>query len=107
MSGGRRGLLRQVTTSRVTVVAVWLAVLLPLIWDAPEPTGAALRYRIYKTTTLAGPWSLLKTVRTTSTRVEVPIPGVAYFRVRAVDELNQVSPDSKWLNYDLRVTVEE
>ena len=84
-------------TSPATAVAAFLAlsVTIGIAWDAPPPTGAALRYRVYRAENAAGPWSLLKTVATTATRVEVPLPGARCYRVAAVDELGQASPKSE------------
>lgn len=60
-----------------------------ILWDAPE--DAVIGYRVYRATSSSGPYTLLKTVSTTSTRVEVPTGETRCYRIRAVDDLGQAS----------------
>lgn len=71
--------------------------LFTIYWDALPPEQYVIKYRVYRALTEAGPFSLLKTVTTLSTRVEVPAGEQRCYKIRAVNELGQVGPYSQTL----------
>lgn len=103
-NGVRRGLLLLLTICHAMAPAVWpaasVAASYHLRWDAVDhPTP--VRYRVYRATEVAGPYTLLKTTTATSTRVSVPLDARRCYRVRAVDDLGQASAMSEYLCYTI------
>lgn len=79
---------------------------LTISWDQPEqPEARVVRWRVYRAPAATGPWSLLKTVSAPTARVEVPAGEARWFRIRGVDEIGQVSPESPRLGITINVEV--
>lgn len=68
--------------------------LVVLRWDQPPADQEIVRWRVYRAVAPGGTFALLKSVKTTSTRVEVPAGTTRCYKVKAVNSLGQASPYS-------------
>lgn len=79
------------------------AALFTVAWDRNPEDTEVVKFRVYRASAPEGPYSLLKTVTTTSAGVEVPVGEARYYRIRAVDSLGQVSPLSEYCGFKVIV----
>ena len=75
-----------------------------LSWDAAETTDQITKYRVYRAENVTEAYTLLKSVTTLQTGVEVPTGQTRCYRVTAVDSLGQASPRSDY--WCLTITTE-